>query len=125
MLIIAAVLTVLVGLFHSIAGEIRLVRPLLARPDLPDLGHGPWYVRALIRTAWHITTLTWWGIAAMLVVIHRAPLPDHVPLLWIISAVFAVSGVAALVLSRAKHLAWLAFLPIAGLTGLEAWMRAS
>jgi hypothetical protein len=122
MLIVAAMLTILVGLFHSIAGEIRLVRPLLARPDLPGLGHGPWYGRALIRTAWHITTLTWWGIAAMLVVIHRAPLPDHAPLLWIISAVFAVSGVAALVLSRAQHPAWLAFLPIAALTG---WVAAS
>ncbi|WP_323762372.1 hypothetical protein [Maricaulis sp.] len=125
MLLVAASLTVLVGLFHSIAGEVRLIRPLLAMPDLPTLGHGPWYARALIRTAWHITTLTWWGIAAMLVVIHRAPLPDHAPLLWIISAVFTVSGVAALILSRAKHPAWLAFLPIAGLTGLEASMRAS
>lgn len=121
MLLLAAVLTVLVGLFHSIAGEIRLVRPLLARADLPTLGHGAWYARALIRTAWHITTLTWWGIAAMLLVLHRTPLREHAPMLWIICAVFAVSGVAALVLSRAKHPAWLAFLPIAGLTG---WVAA-
>ncbi len=121
MLLLAALLTVLVGLFHSIAGETRLLRPLLARPDLPSLGHGPWYARALIRTAWHITTLTWLGVAAMLVVIHRTLLPDHAPLLWIISAVFAVSGLAALILSRARHPAWLAFLPIAGLTG---WVAA-
>ncbi|WP_417487340.1 hypothetical protein [Maricaulis sp.] len=125
MLIIAAALTVLVGLFHSIAGEIRLVRPLLARPDLPSLGHGPWYVRALIRTAWHITTLVWLGIAAMLVVIHRASLADHAPLLWIISAVFAVSGLAALIFSRAKHPAWLAFLPVSAFTGWEAWLMAA
>ena len=121
MLLLAALLTVLVGLFHSIVGEIRLVRPLLARSDLPRLGHGPWYARALIRTAWHITTLTWLGVAAMLVVIHRTLFPDHAPLLWIISAVFAVSGLAALILSRARHPAWLAFLPIAGLTG---WVAA-
>jgi len=122
MLTIAASLTVLVGLFHSIAGEIRLIRPLLATPGLPTLGHGPWYGRALIRTAWHLTTLTWWGLAVMMLVIHLDPAPQHAAFLWMSCALFAVSGLAALILSRAKHPAWLAFLPIAGLTGWEASM---
>lgn len=121
MLIAAATLTVLVGLFHSIAGEIRLIRPLLATPGLPTLGHGPWYVRALIRTAWHLTTLTWWGLAVMMLIIHGDPAPQHRALLAICSAIFAISGLAALTLSRAKHPAWLAFLPIAALLLIAAW----
>lgn len=125
MLIIAATLTLLVGLFHSIAGEKRLIRPLLATPGLPTLGHGSWYVRALVRTAWHLTTLTWWGLAAMMVTIHSGPAPRHAALLWILCTVFAISGLAALVLSRARHPAWLAFLPVAGITGWEAWRLAS
>ena len=37
MLLIAAALTVLIGLYHSIAGEQRLIRPLLTMDTLPRL----------------------------------------------------------------------------------------
>ena len=121
MLIAAAALLVLVGLYHSLAGERRLIRPLLAMEALPRLGHGPGYTRALIRTAWHLTTLTWFGIAGILVHLEvTAPGTGNDVILWLICAVFAASGAAALVLSRARHPAWMAFLPVAALTGAAA-----
>ena len=121
MLIAAAALLVLVGLYHSLAGERRLIRPLLAMETLPRLGHGPGYTRALIRTAWHLTTLTWFGIAGILVHLHlTAPDTGDDIILWLICAVFAASGAAALVFSRARHPAWMAFLPVAALTGAAA-----
>lgn len=120
MLLIAAALTVLIGLYHSIAGEQRLIRPLLTMDTLPRLRGSTDFTRALIRTAWHITTLAWFGLAGILVVMDGQTGAGRTGVLGIIAAVFAVSGIAALVLGRGRHPAWLAFLPIAGLSGFAA-----
>jgi hypothetical protein len=122
MLHIAAALTVLVGLYHSLAGEHRLIRPLLALEGLPALGGGPGYTRALIRTAWHLTTLTWFGLAAMMVHVQLRTDRGGIVFLWIVAAVFALSGLLALVFGRGRHPSWLAFLPVAILAGSKAWL---
>tara|TARA_R110000868_G_scaffold691_28_gene5056 strand:- start:1041 stop:1412 length:372 start_codon:yes stop_codon:yes gene_type:complete len=120
MLLLAAGLTLCVGMYHSVAGEIRVIRPLLASSALPLLGPGLWYTRALIRTAWHLTTLTWFGVAAIMVIIQNAPAPEHRSILWTIAGVFTASGLAALILSRGRHPAWMGFLPVAALAGMAA-----
>ena len=121
MLLIAAALTVLIGLYHSIAGEQRLIRPLLTMDTLPRLRGSTDFTRALIRTAWHITTLAWFGLAGILVVMDGQTGAGRTTILGIVAAVFAVSGAAALFFGRGRHLAWLAFLPIAGLSAFAAF----
>lgn len=120
MLYIASLLTILVGLYHSLAGEKRLIRPLLAFEGLPVLGGGLWYTRALIRTAWHLTTLTWFGLAAMMIHVQLQPDRGGIVFLWIVTAVFTLSGLIALVFGRGRHPSWLAFLPVAILAASAA-----
>jgi hypothetical protein len=115
----AAVLTVAVGVAHSWLGEKRLIGPLVD----PERRHGilaaSAFARGVLRFAWHITTLAWWGFAAILVALASAPLegPTRTVLL-IIAAMFMLSGVTTLVASRGRHLAWPVFLAIAALTAL-------
>jgi len=68
---VAAGILVVVGIIHSALGEVGLVSPLLA-----DRG---WSVRMprrvaerIFRFAWHLTTIAWWALAAVLVGVRPA-----------------------------------------------------
>ncbi len=122
MLIAAIVLTFAVSLMHSVIGEIRLIRPLLALPNLPVILGSLENTKRTIRIAWHITSLNWWGLAAVMYYIHTGGEQTAQFFLVMVAAIFAVSGSTALILSRGAHLSWVFFLPMAGLTLYAAWM---
>lgn len=116
-LAIAAVLTIAVGLVHSVLGEQRLIGPLLA----PEQRHGMLaksaFARGVLRFAWHLTTLAWWGFAAILAAFAVSPLAGHDGIVLVaIAIMFALTGLIALVASRGRHLAWPVFLAIAALS---------
>ncbi len=121
MLLIAALLTILVGVMHSALGGRRLIAPILRMEGLPVILGSLKNTKLTLLVGWHIATLTWWGLAAMLIYLHFTP--DHAAkaFLWMVAAVFAISGVAALGLSRGAHLSWVLFLPIAAITGYAAF----
>lgn len=105
---VAAALLVATGLAHSYLGERYLLIRLFRRPDLPKLfGSSDFTVRTL-RFAWHLTSLAWWGYAALLLMAAEAPLPREA-LGWVVGAVFGAHFLIALVGSKARHLSWLAF----------------
>ncbi|WP_417492883.1 hypothetical protein [Maricaulis sp.] len=115
MLLIAAALLLAVSAMHSIVGEIRLIRPLLRLDGLPVILGSPDMTRTTIRVAWHLTSLIWLGMAALLVRLQQTPMDFAACFLWVMAALFAASGAAALVASRGRHLSWVFFLPIAAL----------
>ncbi len=113
----AASLLFAVGAIHSSLGERRLVGPLLA----PERRHGllekSLFARQVLRFAWHLTTVAWWGFAAVLAAIALSPmggLGRVVP--GIVAATFLVTGLATLAATRGHHLAWPVFLLIAALS---------
>jgi len=120
MLLIAALLTILVSAMHSVLGGRRLIAPILRMEGLPAILGSLNNTRLTLLVGWHIASLTWLGLAAMLVYLHFTP--DHAAqaFLWMVAAIFAISGVAALVLTRGAHLSWVLFLPIAAITGHAA-----
>ena len=112
----AALLTFLVGAAHSWLGERHLIGPMLA----PENRAGPLarshFMRQVLRFAWHITSVAWWGSAALFAWLATVPLDANGrAALVAAAATFGVSGVMTLVLSRGRHLAWIAFLAIAAL----------
>ena len=121
MLLIAAILTVAVGLMHSILGERRLIGPLLRMEGLPVILGSLNNTKLTLRIAWHATSLMWWGIAALLAYMHFSDGTVGMAFLWMVSAVFGISGAVALIASRGKHRSWVFFLPIAALTGYAAY----
>lgn len=116
-LLVAAVLTFGVGLAHSWLGERKLIGPLVSPETRAGLLAQSGWARRVVRFAWHITTVAWWGIAALLVALAFSPLETQGRYaLFAIAVIFGASGVLTLVTSRGRHLAWPVFLAVAGLS---------
>lgn len=114
MLLVAATLLVLIGLAHSYLGERYILIRLFRRTELPRLFGSDWFTRRTLRFAWHLTTLTFWGFAAVLLVLDRAFAADlgaHVSLA--VAVTFLAAALVALVASRGRHLSWIVFLAVA------------
>lgn len=104
----AAVVAALLVLAHSYLGERYILIRLFRRDDLPKLFGGTRFTKDTLRFAWHITSVAWLGLGALLA-IPSAP-PHRV-----VAVTFAASGLVALVASRGRHLSWVAFFAIAAL----------
>lgn len=117
-LIVAATLAAVVAVAHSLLGERYILIRLFRRGDLPHLFGSDWFTRRTLRFAWHVTSVAWLGLAAVLVVLAGPGAPDRSALLRAVAATFFLTAVVAAVGSRGKHLSWVAFTAIAAL----AWL---
>src|SRR5690606_29879020 len=114
LLYFAAVLAVALGAAHSVLGERYILTRLFRRSDLPKLFGGSEFTIRTLRFAWHITTVAWFGFAALMMHAGRGDLT--VPsLLQIIGLTFVASGVLHLLLTSGKHLSWLVLFVIGGI----------
>jgi len=86
---------------------------LFRRGNLPKLFGSDWFTKRVLRFTWHITTLTWWGFAAILYVLSTPSENVISEILSIICVVFVLSGCGSFVFSRGKHLSWIVFFVIA------------
>lgn len=111
MLIVAIFLIVAIGLAHSYLGEKYIFARLLREP-LPKLFGSDQFTKRTLRFAWHITTIAWLGIAALVLLLYVGEASDS-NLLIAIAATFAATGITALLASRGKHLSWVVFGAIA------------
>ncbi len=113
-LVTAAGLTVAIGAAHSWLGERYLIGRLLERRDLPRLFGGDTFTRRTLRFAWHLTTVAWVGLAAIMLVLASAPPHPGVRLLGrVLALVFLAHAAVALLGSRGRPYAWVVFLAIA------------
>ena len=87
MLIIAAVLTALIGIGHSYRGEQKFVTSLLERDDLPIVFGSIELTRRTIRIAWHLSSVMLWGFAVILGMLQFADADIKLPILLVICAV--------------------------------------
>jgi len=117
-LLIAALLTIIIGVVHSWLGEVRLIGPLLAPDKRRGMLAKSTFARQTLRFAWHLTTIAWWGFAAVLVGFALSvPAYSTHMVLGVIAVTFLMTGLITLVTSRGRHLAWPVFLSIAVLSG--------
>jgi hypothetical protein len=118
-LYIAALLAFLLGVAHSVLGERYILIRLFRRPDLPRLFGSSAFTTRTLRFAWHITTVAWWGFAAIVFLVARnqASPPS---LLVVIGTVFLVSAIIAAAGSRFQHLSWLVLASIASIAFFAA-----
>ena len=120
MLFVAALLCFAVGLAHSVLGERFILMRLFRSAELPRLFGETAFTARTLRFAWHLTTLAWWGIGAMLVLASRGLLSSG-NTLRVIAFTMAVTAAAILVASRGRHMAWPVFLAIA----ILSWWAAN
>lgn len=112
MLTLSAVLLILIGLAHSYLGEKYILIRLFKR-ELPKLFGDDVFTRQVLRFAWHITTIAWFGFAGILLVLNPEKDSDSIHSLYIISLVFFVSGLISFVFSKGKHYSYIVFWAVA------------
>ena len=115
---IGSILLLMIGVAHSYLGERYILIRLFRRADLPTLFGSDEFTKNTLRFAWHLTTVAWWGFAAVL--FHLAQSGAGASLVGtIIGITFLIHFVVALLGSRGRHLSWVVFLVIA-LTAIYA-----
>jgi hypothetical protein len=114
-LVSAAVLTALLAAAHSYLGERYILIRLFRREDIPKLFGGTTFTKQTLRFAWHLTSVLAVGFAALLIVLARPGGGDPQVQARVIGVTFGACGVVALVGSRGRHLAWIAFFAMAAL----------
>jgi len=119
LLYLAALLTIGVGLVHSILGERYIISRLPREEGMPRLLGSRTFTFLTLRFAWHITTIAWFGFAAILVLMAHGALTRQ-NLAMVIAATFLLSGLITLVVSRGRHFAWIVFLAIGAIASYEA-----
>lgn len=116
-LLIAAVLAIALGVAHSWLGERRLIGPLLSSENRVGLLASSTFARNVLRFAWHITSIAWWGMGAALAVLATSNLDAQgKQAVVVLAATFLVTGLVIFAASRGRHLAWPVFVAIACLS---------
>ncbi len=96
------------AVIHSVAGEKRLIGPLLSRSDAIPTRQG----KKVLRSAWHLTSL--FMLSNALAVIWPA---NDSGFKLLLGSFWLATGLFSLVSSRGKHVGW-PTLSAAGITAL-------
>ena len=111
LLYLAAFFALGMGIVHSLLGEKYILVPLFRRNNLPALFGSTDFTMRTIRYAWHLTTIAWWGFAAILVLMAHPPL-DLKTLGSVIGWTFIAHFALAVTGTRGRHMSWIVFLVI-------------
>jgi len=118
MLLFSASLLVAIGLVHSYLGERYILIRLFRRDNIPKTMGSSEFTRRTLRFAWHLTTVCWFGFAAILISLSKSGL-DRLAILDIIAATFLLHFLVAISGSKGKHFSWVVF-PLVGFATLYA-----
>lgn len=102
---IAAILAVTLGIAHSYLGERYILTRLFRVQGLPKLFGDTKFTTRTLRFTWHITTIAWWGFAAIfLQLAHGRASTSSIS--FAVGITFIATGIITLTISRASHLSW-------------------
>jgi hypothetical protein len=120
LLISAAVLLGFIGVVHSVLGERYVFRRLFALPNLPLLRRDRVYTEHVLRYAWHLTSVAWWGFGALLLVLALGS-GGISGLGAVVAATLLLTGVVILMTAGLRHPAWSLFLLAGAVTLYATW----
>jgi hypothetical protein len=109
LLYFAAFMTFFIGIVHSVLGEKYILIRLFKRGNLPRLLGGTEFTQLTLRFAWHITTIAWWGFAAILIMLAEQSF-TYQNLAMVIAVTFLASAAIAITMSKGRHYAGFVFL---------------
>jgi len=109
MLIIAAILLILLSVFHSILGERLILQPTNKVDNLPKIWGSRQATFKTIQATWHLVSILWLGLAAQLLVIQFYPEAIVKSFLIIFGVIFGFLTILPLIWSAGKHKSWIAF----------------
>ena len=107
----AAAFLISIGIAHSFLGERLLIVPLFQEKSVQLFSRKP-YMKPVLRFAWHITSIAWWGLALVIVDFAGIEHPPHMSV-HAIAVTSTVTGLIICCFTKGRHLAWIVFLAIA------------
>ena len=116
----AAILSFLVGLAHSILGEVLIFRRMRQGGPIPTNGGrvlGEGHVR-ILWASWHVLTVFGWCLAAILVWLSQVQTVGSAFLSQAIVMAMLAASVLVFVGTKGKHPGWVGLLGVAVLTWL-------
>ena len=116
---VAAAVAILTAVAHSILGERYILIRLFRRDDLPKILGSEWLTKRTLRFTWHLTSVAWWGFAALLL-IYAGERGSRAAALQIIAVTALCSAVLTALTTNGRHLGWVALLIVALLTWFAA-----
>ena len=115
MLVLAAILVFIIGAVHSYLGERHIFKRLLILDNLPLLRHDRKYTENVIRYAWHLTSIAWWGLACVIVSLSGTQANPAVIGL-VAGGTLVLTGLVIIVTAGKRHPAWWLFIVSGSLT---------
>lgn len=103
---------------HSAAGEKMVLGPMFRARGNATLDNA--LGRSVIRFAWHLTSLMWLLLAALVYFLAFGSEGAQVPAFRIVGVVFGLMGIYAAVMSRGRFVPWVIML----LTGVAFWFAS-
>lgn len=116
MLYVGSFLAILIGFFHSFLGEKYILIRLFRIDNIPELLGSDWFTKRVLRFAWHLTTVAWWGFAAILFVFASPSQNIQREVLLVTGFVFLISGIISAGFTKGKHISWVVFWSVAGIS---------
>jgi hypothetical protein len=119
-LLAAAVVTVAVGIVHSVLGEMLVFRKLRASGIVPTSAAPPLQSRnvRILWATWHLASAFGFGFAVILWSLGRRGSSPDPMLMQAIVLAFGVGATLVLVATRGRHPGWIGLLTVAVLTHL-------
>lgn len=114
-LLAAAVVAALVGVIHSVLGEVLIFRKLRKGAVIPNQAAAPLELRnvRILWATWHLASAFGFGFAAILLFwAKRDSAPDPATA-WALALSFAAGSVLVMVATRGKHPGWIGLLIVA------------
>ncbi|WP_211316797.1 hypothetical protein [Arenicella xantha] len=84
--------------------------------SIPHLFGSDEFTKGTLRFCWHITSIAWFGFAALLIGSEFT----YLFMLNVVSLVFLLSALFSAYFTKGKHLSWVAFLVVSVLTFLAS-----
>ncbi len=120
LLLSAATVLGFIGCAHSYLGERFVFSRLFALYDLPLLHNDRQYTERVLRFAWHLTSVAWWGFAALILALSDAIATTRV-VGAITGSTLLLTGVIIVAAAGARHPAWWLFLVAGSMTLFATW----
>jgi hypothetical protein len=120
LLLAAGLLSILVGLIHSILGELLIFKKLREDSFIPTLAMQPLHEKSvrILWATWHLASIFGWGIGAILISLSKSNFATSDVIIQYIAFSMFFSGVLVLVATRAKHPGWIGLCTVAVLCWL-------
>ncbi|MCG8317812.1 MAG: hypothetical protein MI976_31770 [Pseudomonadales bacterium] len=108
-LVIAGILCILVGIIHSILGEILIFKNLREGSVIPTIAPSPLRERniRILWATWHLASVFGWGLSAVLIKLAFIESNHSGEIVQYIAYSMLAAGALVFVATKAKHPGWI------------------